>query len=98
MDKSASVGSLVAGRGSAQVAICAQRLLEHSLLTELQGVVARTLQGVDMFSQKQLAGILGHSHPSSHLPAQPSDAHSQVGHASLACAAGRSLPLAIIVA
>jgi len=50
------------GQGSAKVASCAQQLLEHSLLTELQGVVARTLQGVDMFSQQQLAGILGHTH------------------------------------
>lgn len=60
-----------AGNGSARVAACAQQLLEHSLLTELQGVVARTLQGVDMFSQQQLAGILGHTHT---LPASPSDA------------------------
>ena len=59
------------GQGSAKVASCAQQLLEHSLLTELQGVVARTLQGVDMFSQQQLAGILGHTHT---LPASHTDA------------------------
>lgn len=66
------------GRGCAEVASCAQRLLEHSLLTELQGVVARTLQGVDMFTQTQLAGILGHSN---HLPdsdAESSEAQTQV--------------------
>lgn len=72
-----------AGNGSARVAACAQQLLEHSLLTELQGVVARTLQGVDMFSQQQLAGILGHTHT---LPASPSDA-------ALAKAPVRVLPL-----
>lgn len=54
-------GFALAGRGCAQVASCAQRLLEHSLLTELRGVVGRTLQGVDMFTPAQLAGILGHS-------------------------------------
>lgn len=62
------------GRGCAQVASCAQRLLEHSLLTELQGVVGRTLQGVDMFTPTQLAGILGHS---TCLP----DAHQETSEA-----------------
>ena len=55
-----------AGQGSAQVAATAQQLLEHSLLTELQGVVARTLQGVDMFTQPHLADILGHAQRSQH--------------------------------
>ena len=71
-------GLVCAGKGCAQVATCAQRLLEHSLLTELQGVVARTLQGVDMFSQTQLAGILGHSHHPPHTLPQSSDAQTQV--------------------
>lgn len=41
------------------------------MLTELQGVVARTLQGVDMFTPAQLAGILGHSNclPGAHQEA-----------------------------
>ena len=72
-----------AGQGSARVAAFAQQLLEHSLLTELQGVVARTLQGNDMFTQHQLAGILGHTHaptlphthtlPASHTQDTPAD-------------------------
>ena len=60
------------------MASCAQRLLEHSLLTELQGVVARTLQGVDMFSQTQLAGILGHSHCLQDAQPESSEAQTQV--------------------
>lgn len=67
-------GFALAGRGCAQVASCAQRLLEHSLLTELRGVVGRTLQGVDMFTPAQLAGILGHS---SRFP----DAHQESSEA-----------------
>ena len=67
-----------AGRGCAQVASCAQRLLEHSLLTELQGVVARTLQGVDMFSQTQLAGMLGHPPRLPHAQPQCSEGQTQV--------------------
>ena len=61
-----------AGQGSAQVAATAQQLLEHSLLTELQGVVARTLQGVDMFTQPHLADILGHAQRSQHGQANSS--------------------------
>lgn len=76
------------------MAACAQRLLEHSLLTELQGVVARTLQGVDMFSQKQLAGILGHSNPSRPLSAKPADAYTQVRHACWVHTNGESSPAA----
>lgn len=60
------------------MASCAQRLLEHSLLTELQGVVARTLQGVDMFSQTQLAGILGHSHRLQDAESESSEVQTQV--------------------
>ena len=60
------------------MALCAQRLLEHSLLTELQGVVTRTLQGVDMFSQTQLAGILGHSPRLPHALPESSEGQTQV--------------------
>ena len=66
---------VTAGQGSGQVSATALQLLEHSLLTELQGVVARTLQGVDMFTQAQLADILGHAHRSqpdqATLPTEP---------------------------
>ena len=59
-----------AGPATAELALRAQQLLEHSLLTELRGVVARTLAGVDMFTHSQLADILGTQHNShSHLPA-----------------------------
>ena len=51
------------------MAAAAQQLLERSLLTELQGIVARTLQGVDMFTQSQLADILGQSQRSHAQPA-----------------------------
>lgn len=71
------LGGWGAGRGCAQVASCAQRLLEHSLLTELQGVVARTLQGVDMFDQAQLAGVLGHSNPPLDAHPEPSETQTQ---------------------
>jgi len=74
------------GQGSAKVASCAQQLLEHSLLTELQGVVARTLQGVDMFSQQQLAGTLPASHTDAALPASKvGPSHGLIKHWSCLC-------------
>ena len=61
---------VIAGSVTAEVASRAQQLLEHSLLTELRGVVARTLAGVDMFTHIQLADVLGTQHNShSFLPA-----------------------------
>lgn len=60
---------MLTGIATAEVASRAQQLLEHSLLTELRGIVGRTLSGVDMFTHTQLADILGTQHTShSHLP------------------------------
>ena len=60
----------LAGNGSAEVAIRAQQLLEHSLLSELRAVVARALSGLDMFAGSELSelDLLGSSHH-----AQPPD-------------------------
>ena len=60
------------GPGSADVALRAQQLLEHSLLSELRAVVARTLAGEDMFTAAQLAELLGTTDG-----AAPDSSHSQ---------------------
>lgn len=45
------------GNGSGDVAIKAQQLLEHSLLSELRAVVARALSGLEMFAGNQLTEL-----------------------------------------
>ncbi len=46
-----------AGNGSGEVAVKAQQLLEHSLLSELRAVVARALSGLEMFAGSQLTEL-----------------------------------------
>jgi len=45
------------GAAGGDAALLAQQLLEHSLLAELQAVVARALSGLDMFAGGQLSGL-----------------------------------------